>query len=417
MTSAPISAATANKSHGVSPKSCGVSPAWWIPVCFAFVLWSQAVFATGTPILPALSEDGQEAWLITFGPGDIYFERFGHNAIWLREPAIALDHTFNFGYFDFEQEDFFLQFMRGRMLYFSIAQPADREFTYYQKVNRSIRAQKLNLTPLQYQKLRDYLLNEVRPENRDYRYDYYLNNCSTRIRDALDIALDGNLAASTGSLPARLNFRDQTRRLTQMQIWYYLGLETGLGYPVDSVVSRWDEMFIPMVVADEIATMSLTQNGSEKPLVEVDTMFFTSTAPVPADTPTTVWYRYLLLGLLVSGLAWLSAKFMPPVWLDGLCGAWILINATLGLVLSALWLLTDHEVSRYNANLLLLNPFLILALIPKLRRPGAAILIGGVILALILLMLPNNQYNLDVIAFLSPINLAVALYLLKKKAH
>ena len=408
MTSSPISASSGKI-------SCGVSPVWWIPVCFAFVLWSQAVFAAGTPVLPAVSEDSQEAWLITFGPGDVYFERFGHNAIWLREPAIGLDHTFNFGYFDFEQEDFFLQFMRGRMLYFSIAQPADREFKYYQKVNRSIRAQKLKLTPLQFQKLRDYLLNEVQPENRDYRYDYYLNNCSTRIRDALDMALDGSLSASTETLPATLNFRDQTRRLTQMQFWYYLGLETGLGYPVDRVVSRWDEMFIPMVVADEIAMMSLTQNGSEKPLVEVDTMFFTSTSPAPADTPSTVWYRYLLLGLLVSGLAWLSAKFMPPVWLDGLCGAWILITATLGLILSALWFLTDHEVSRYNANLLLLNPFLMLAIVPKLRRVGAVILIGGVMLALILLVLANSQYNPDVIALLGPINLAVALYLLKKR--
>ncbi len=87
-----------------------------------------------------------EAWLVTFGPGELYFERFGHNAIWLREPAAGLDHTFNFGYFDFEQEDFFLRFMRGRMLYFSIAQPANREFAYYRQENRSIRAQKLNLS-------------------------------------------------------------------------------------------------------------------------------------------------------------------------------------------------------------------------------------------------------------------------------
>ena len=410
MISTPISASAGNKSRGISP-------AWWVVACLALVLWSQAGFATGTPVIPAVSEDGQEAWLITFGPGDIYFERFGHNAIWLREPAIGLDHTFNFGYFDFEQEDFFLQFMRGRMLYFSVAQPADREFKYYQKVNRSIRAQKLKLTSLQYQKLRDYLLNEVQPENRDYRYDYYLNNCSTRIRDALDMALDGSLSGSTETLPATLNFRDQTRRLTQMQFWYYLGLETGLGYPVDRVVSRWDEMFIPMVVADEIAMLSVTRDGSEKPLVELDEMFFTSTATAPENIPTTVWYRYLLLGLLVSGLAWLSAKFMPSVWLDGLCGAWILINATLGLILSALWLATDHEVSRYNANILLLNPLLILAMVPKLRRVGAVILIAGVMLALVLLVLPNKQYNLDVIALLSPINLAVAFYLLKKRGQ
>jgi hypothetical protein len=200
--------------------------------------------------IPAAPEQGGEAWLVTFGPGQIYWERFGHNAIWLRETALGLDHTFNFGFFDFEQEDFFLRFMRGRMLYFSVAQPAHREFDFYRQQNRSIRVQKLNLASSQYNSLRDHLLYEIRPENRDYRYDYYLNNCSTRIRDAIDIALDGALAERTQKMPASLNFREQTRRLTQMQFWYYLGLELGLGYPVDREVSRWDEMFVPGVVAD-----------------------------------------------------------------------------------------------------------------------------------------------------------------------
>src|SRR6056300_1690217 len=122
--------------------------------------WSQAGFTDGPVEIPEVQADGAEAWLVTFGPGQIYFERFGHNAIWLREPAASLDHTFNFGYFDFEQEDFFLRFMRGRMLYFSIAQPASREFEVYRKDNRSIRIQKLNLAPLQYGQLRDYLVNE-----------------------------------------------------------------------------------------------------------------------------------------------------------------------------------------------------------------------------------------------------------------
>ena len=379
------------------------------------MVWSPAGLASEPLSIPAIGSDAREAWLVTFGPGEIYFERFGHNAIWLREPAANLDHTFNFGYFDFEQEDFFLRFMRGRMLYFSVAQPAQREFAYYVQTNRGIRAQKLNLTPPQYQRLRDYLLNEIQPENRNYRYDYYLNNCSTRIRDALDIALGGALKERSERLPAVLNFRDQTRRLTQMQFWYYLGLETGLGFPVDREVTRWDEMFIPMVVADEIDAMSAAMAGAGNPLVEVDTVLFASSLPGSADKPAELWYRYLLFGLAVTGFAWLSGRFMPPLWLDGLCRAWVLINATLGLILAALWLLTDHEASRTNANLLLLNPLFLLAIVPRLQRLGALILILGNTLAFILLMLPVHQYNLDVLALLTPVNLAAALYLLKPR--
>ena len=381
---------------------------------FVLLSWSQAGFATEVSEIPAVPANGAEAWLVTFSPGEIYWERFGHNAIWLREPALGLDHTFNFGYFDFEQENFLLNFARGRMLYFSVAQSASREFDFYRQANRSIRLQKLSLSSSQYQQLRDYLVNEVKLENRNYRYDYYLNNCSTRIRDALDIAFDGALSTRTKAAPANLNFRDQTRRLTQMQFWFYLGLELSLGYPVDRAVSRWDEMFIPMVVADEIAEMSLAAGDVGSPLVSVDTMLFTSTASTPTPVPTSIWYQYLFLGLLVTGLAWLSGKFMPPVWLDGLCYAWVLISATNGLILAAVWLLTDHEVASVNANLLLFNPMVILALVPVLRRVGAVVMAGGVVVAYVLLLFPKHQYNLDVLALLTPINLAVAGFLMRK---
>ena len=90
-----------------------------------------------------------QVWLVTYGPGEVYWQRFGHNAIWIREPARGLDHVFNFGFFDFAQQDFFLRFLQGRMMYFSAAQPAQQEFAAYIDENRSIRAQRLDLSPEQ----------------------------------------------------------------------------------------------------------------------------------------------------------------------------------------------------------------------------------------------------------------------------
>jgi hypothetical protein len=123
--------------------------------------------------LPALAESEfepaeAEVWLVTYGPGEIYWQRFGHNAIWIRDQQLGLDHAFNFGFFDFEQEDFFLRFLQGRMLYFSAARPAREEFSSYINENRSIRAQRLDLSPEQKLKLIDFLLEEIQPEHRDY---------------------------------------------------------------------------------------------------------------------------------------------------------------------------------------------------------------------------------------------------------
>ena len=155
--------------------------------------------------------------------------------------------------------------------------------------------------------------------------------------------------------------------------------------------------------------------GTGDPLVELDTMFYTSTLALPAAAPARNWYRYLILGLMVTAFAWLSGRYMPPVWLAGLSRAWVLISATLGLVLAGLWFLTDHEASSHNVNLLLLNPLLLMTLFPRLQRFGAALFIGGNAIAFILLFLPTRQYNLDVFALLGPINLAVGLYLLREQ--
>jgi hypothetical protein len=102
---------------------------------------------------------------------------------------------------------------------------------------------------------------------------------------------------------------------------------------------------------------------------------------------------------------------MPPVWLAGLCQAWVLISATIGMVLAVLWLMTDHEVTRPNANLLLFNPLFLLALIPVSRRAGVVVLMAGLVVAYGLLLFPGYQYNLDVLALVTPVNLAVATYL------
>lgn len=372
----------------------------------------QANSQAASRAIPAIEPQGAEAWLVTFGPGQAYWERFGHNAIWLREPATGLDHTFNFGFFDFEQEDFFLRFLRGKMMYFSVAQPAARDFDFYQQQNRSIRLQKLNLSSSEFHRLRDYLLTEIKPENRNYHYDYYLNNCSTRIRDALDLALGGELADATKAAPSELNFRDQTRRLTQSQYWYYLGLEMGLGYPVDRSISRWEDMFIPMVVADEVSKLA---SSTGAPVVSLDLQLYASTLPAAATFPTSVWLRYLLSGFLLAGLYWLLTQFLSHRWANRLSISWVLLLGGCGLGLSFLWLFTDHSVTVNNANVLLLNPLLILALHPSSKRLCAALLIVGVVISSILLLLPQHQYNVDVLALLAPLSLSVAFYWLKRR--
>jgi len=358
-------------------------------------------------------DDADGVWLVSYGPGEIYWQRFGHNAIWVRDGRLGLDHTFNFGFFDFAQEKFFWRFLQGRMLYFSAAQPSAEEFAQYRAENRSIRVQRLDLEREQAARLIRYLVRETRPENRDYLYDYYLNNCATRIRDAVDLALDGRLRETYRPLAAPQSWRDHTRRLAVMDFWLYLGLEIVLGSPVDRPIDRWDEMFIPSRLADAVAELRLPAARGGGPLVVEDRVLLESTLPPPPAEPPRVWPRYLLAALAVVLAAAVAGRWLPATLLPR---AWFLLAGLAGLALLFFWFGTDHDVAQRNLNVLLLNPLWLL-FVPAGRTgrfawPAA---LAFSVLAALLAWLPPGQYSADVLAALLPLNLAAA-FALKRAA-
>ncbi|MEJ2535039.1 MAG: DUF4105 domain-containing protein [Gammaproteobacteria bacterium] len=368
--------------------------------------WAQDAEPAGWP-----PPEGRQALLLTYGPGPVYWQRFGHNAIWLREPSRGLDHSFNFGFFDFEQESFLRRFLQGRMLYFSAALPAQRELDFYRGEGRSIRVQALELTDREYERLRDHLLERVRPENRDYLYDYYLDNCSTRVRDALDLALGGALGADFRARPAPQTFRDHTRRATQSDYWYYLGLELALGMPVDRDISQWDAMVLPSELADRLAQWRRPGAADSPRLVGEDRLLYAGEVPALPERPEARWPRYLGLALLILLGAVLAVRLGRPVLVEGLLHAWFLTAATLGVGLVLLWAFTDHHAAHPNFNLLLCNPLLALSLWARARRGIALLAAVGALGAVGVAVVGEPQYLADVAAFSVPLHLAAAWWL------
>jgi hypothetical protein len=150
---------------------------------------------------------------MTMGIGERVWERFGHNAILVEDRARGTAQAYNYGMFDFRQKNFLLNFIKGRMWYwmqgFGLAPTLD----IYVRANRSVWVQELNLTPAQRLSLARFLEWNERPENRFYRYDYYRDNCSTRVRDAIDKAINGRLRAATDTIQTPYSYRWHTARL------------------------------------------------------------------------------------------------------------------------------------------------------------------------------------------------------------
>ena len=327
-------------------------------------------------------EPGSElrVWLITIGPGDAVWERFGHNAIRLLDTRTGYDASYNWGIFDFQQEDFIPRFLRGEMLYMMAPFATRPMLDAYQAAGREIVAQELALTPAQKMRLRELAERNALPENRDYFYDYFLDNCSTRVRDLLDRVLDGVLFEQFGQAPTGTSYRDHTRRLTRPDVPLYTGMDLLLGSPGDQPITVWEEMFLPMTVRDALRGVRVSDgSGGSRPLVVSEEVLAEARVAQEPETAPTWWPWYLLAGL-VGGAAFLGLGLRAArgsrrarFGLAALGGLWGLVTGVAGLILVAV-LFTDHQFMAWNENLFLLSPLsLALAVLMPLAvvRPAA----------------------------------------------
>ena len=366
-------------------------------------------------------------YLMTMGPGAAVWERFGHNAIWIDDPS-APDTSYNYGLFDFEQENFLLRFIRGQMWYWMAGFPAEPYARTYRRDNRSIWLQELNLPPRARLELREFLRWNARPENRFYHYDYYRDNCSTRVRDAIDRVIGGAIAAQTTSLPTGTSYRFHTQRLTENDPPIFTGLLLALGPGVDRPISAWEEMFLPMALRDHVRRVTVEgADGAELPLVAGERTLFESTAPQPPDSPPSWLHWYLLTGATLGAVAVVLGgaarrRRAGRMGLGVLAVLWGVVAGTSGIVLAGLWAFTDHEMAYRNENLFQVNPVILaLAVLVPLGLAGwgrmarwarmTALGLAALSLAGFLVQaLPGfDQANGQVIALTLPMHLGIAL--------
>lgn len=376
--------------------------------------------------------------LLTFQPGTEYWQRFGHNALLLRDAASGRAITYNYGLFDFRQKNFFLNFARGHMVYRVAPNALANDLPIYAEDGRWAIEQRLALTPAQRGWLRDYLEWNVQREHADYRYDYFLSNCSTRVRDALDRALAGALHQHLqGRAPAlRATYRSEALRLISPDAPMFIGMDLALGPTADRAIDLWQQSFAPLTLMQALRGVEITNaDGSRQPLVTQERYLLPRTSlPDPPDTAPSLSLQFLLAGLLGAALisalirerqrsAWVAfaaSALTAPLWLAFGLG---------GIVLAALWGLTEHWAGWANENLLLLNPLCLLLLPAALQWPrrrwqpgrftkGVAVLIAvGAVFAALLRMVPGAvQANLHWVLLLLPMHVALAGSVLRSTA-
>ncbi|MGA8277159.1 MAG: DUF4105 domain-containing protein [Rhodanobacteraceae bacterium] len=379
---------------------------------------------------PRAPGDHLDIGLLTVGPGTVYWERFGHNAIVVHDRDSGESIAYNYGIFDFDESNFLLNFARGRMRYRIAADPLAEDIAFYRSEGRRITLQMLAFTPAERIELRDYLRWNARPENAYYRYDYFTANCSTRVRDALDRALGGAIRRQTEGRPTAATYRSDALRLMTAEPLLMLVIDLGLGPFADRHLDQWQEGFVPAVFAKDIRHVDAT-GATDTPLVVTQTLLAAGNVALPPAKPPHLAWPLLILGIATGFL--LLALGRTRNHRSARAGfAVIAIPITLfcgigGLVLLTLWGLTDHVAAWRNENLLLLDP-LCLALLPTLfasrrrswqpthRARWLSWTIAAIaVFALLSKLLPwFVQANLHWVGLFLPIHLALALALVLK---
>jgi hypothetical protein len=291
---------------------------------------------------------------MTMQPGEIFWERFGHNAIIIDDGKQAL--SYNFGFFDLSEPDFTGNFIAGRMNYLLAALPLDQDLAYYRQAGRGVSIQWLNLSEDQKQRMLQRLQFLARPENARYRYDYFTDNCATKVRDVLDMALDGKLGSQLSASSLGNTYRSESVRLAWPAKWMAMGFDLGMSGKGDKALNKWQDAFVPMLLADSLDTVRL-QDG--RPLVaQTQTLLPHRLSQPPAELPQ--WpLTAITIGLTLAGV--FAAAARRPVLQNVIqLGFWLLCGL-LGSVLLAMWLGTEHVYAHGNENLLLFSPLALLA--------------------------------------------------------
>ncbi|MGV3708310.1 MAG: DUF4105 domain-containing protein, partial [Gemmatimonas sp.] len=369
--------------------------------------------------------------VITYGATEVLWERFGHDALAVRDTVTGQDYAYNWGMFDFEAPNFTSRFLTGDTRYWMQPYPTD----LYNKVqyiddNRTVRVQRLAMTAVERGAILDYVIWNSQEENKYYRYDYYQDNCATRVRDAIDRVLNGRVKAVLDTGITDMTWRSETERVTASDPFVYPGIELALGKNADRKLTTWEASFMPERLADGLATVILNNAaGNRYKLVATDTIIYQSTrVPMPIDPPDR-FAMAALLGLTIAGIvAWLADSRFKALRgvLFTFAVLWYLLGGILGTALLIAGTATKHApYMGTNTTLWQIHPLLLFGalFIPvalyrrqttQIPRIMASIIAMFSVFGAVLQLVPMfSQKSGVVLAVMVPVHVALAIAVLR----
>lgn len=328
------------------------------------------------------------ASLLTCGPGDDFYTTFGHTALRIcdsnaiqvmnrmhngnivKDTIRGIDVVYNYGTFNF-CDNFYFKFAQGRLDYCLSRDHSMNNFLFeYANEGRYVYEQKLNLTHADLQKLFEAMEENYLPENRYYKYDFFKDNCATRVRDKINecISLPEGTNPPFAESTSDTNFTFRKLLYPHMDgrlEWWKLGIDLVLGSICDKRASNLDYDFCPIELSHQVDTMyylakvDSTHTIEKIKLAEPMVLILPENrAQLPMSIyPTLVFWASCLIVIGLTVISWVKQSRGSKRWkLRGLDAPLFLIVALISVVIIFLWFFSDHYCTKGNLNILWASP-------------------------------------------------------------
>ncbi|HMM03912.1 MAG: DUF4105 domain-containing protein [Prevotella sp.] len=306
--------------------------------------------------------DSAKVSLLTNAPWDeAVYSLFGHTSMRVSDPAQNIDYAFNFGLFNMSKSNFIFLFMKGETDYMVAPIPYNAYYQEYKERGVGIIEQVFNLTQKEKQDIFDALLVNCLPENREYRYNYFYDNCSTRPRDIFEKYINGKIEYTPTN--REQTYRDLVIECTNSRLWFRFGINLVIGADADKVITDRQKDFLPRYLMNAYEGATVTGDSIPRNIL-LSTTTLLEAKPFEKDFPVTPLYAGIILLIISILISYLVYKKQ----MKGLGKAFdtilFLIAGIAGCIIFFLMFFSVHPCTNPNWNIIWLNPLqLIVALL------------------------------------------------------
>ena len=299
--------------------------------------------------------DSIEISILTCTPGKDMYAKFGHTALRVRDYTVHRDVVFNYGCFDYNATNFVLKFLLGQTDYLLDAEEFDFLKFRYGMLGNGVSEQVVNLSQEEANRLLALLLENLRPENQEYRYNWLYDNCTERARDVIEKAVDGKVEYSE-VVDEDMTVRDMLHKCLEKSPWVAFGIDMILGDEIDRKADRRVMMFLPDVFRAESDGAYIVKSNGERVdyVVGRSTVLEDTNGPDEAYLLGSPLFAFSLLLLCAVGLSLKEfKKKRNTIWLDVTMHT---VQGVAGLLVAFLFFLSEHPAVDSNWLVILFNP-------------------------------------------------------------